>query len=146
MAAPPPIVQPANVAGGNNTPTTAQAEEDEGRIAKMWHRACPTLRTIILPKGKVWFQNTPASSTTTTPSGGGTTSSATAPIIVPAFSAGGAVAQSTSSSSSISDASQDSSSPEMVYIGDAQSFDQEIAVGDAENSHSSSNDVQWLHL
>ncbi|KAF9530673.1 hypothetical protein CPB83DRAFT_850088 [Crepidotus variabilis] len=32
---------------------------DESRIAKQWHRACPTLRTIILPKGKVWFQGDP---------------------------------------------------------------------------------------
>jgi len=33
-------------------------DTDEANIAKQWHRACPTLRTIILPKGKVWFQNT----------------------------------------------------------------------------------------
>jgi len=30
--------------------------DEESEIAKMWHKACPTLRTIILPKGKVWFQ------------------------------------------------------------------------------------------
>jgi hypothetical protein len=29
---------------------------DEVKIARDWHRACPTLRTIILPKGSVWFQ------------------------------------------------------------------------------------------
>ncbi|KAF8151725.1 hypothetical protein B0H34DRAFT_664486 [Crassisporium funariophilum] len=29
---------------------------DEGKIAKQWHNSCPTLRTIILPKGRVWFQ------------------------------------------------------------------------------------------
>jgi len=33
-------------------------DTDEADIAKQWHRACPTLKTIILPKGKVWFQNT----------------------------------------------------------------------------------------
>jgi hypothetical protein len=31
---------------------------DEGLIAKQWHRSCPTLKTIILPKGKVWFKGT----------------------------------------------------------------------------------------
>ncbi|KAI1789905.1 hypothetical protein LXA43DRAFT_974021 [Ganoderma leucocontextum] len=30
--------------------------EDEGEIARTWSKACPTLRTIILPKGKVWFE------------------------------------------------------------------------------------------
>ncbi|KAI0739614.1 hypothetical protein C8Q80DRAFT_1111995 [Daedaleopsis nitida] len=30
--------------------------EDEGEIAHSWSKACPTLRTIILPKGKVWFE------------------------------------------------------------------------------------------
>lgn len=30
--------------------------EDEGEIARLWSKACPTLRTIILPKGKVWFE------------------------------------------------------------------------------------------
>lgn len=30
--------------------------EDEGQIAQIWSKACPTLRTIILPKGKVWFE------------------------------------------------------------------------------------------
>ncbi|RDX50776.1 hypothetical protein OH76DRAFT_441857 [Lentinus brumalis] len=30
--------------------------EDEGQIARAWSKACPTLRTIILPKGKVWFE------------------------------------------------------------------------------------------
>lgn len=36
---------------------TMNSEEDidERNIAKRWHIACPTLRTIILPKGKVWF-------------------------------------------------------------------------------------------
>ncbi|KAF9005076.1 hypothetical protein BDQ17DRAFT_1353739 [Cyathus striatus] len=29
---------------------------DEGSIAKLWHKACPTLQTIILPRGRVWFQ------------------------------------------------------------------------------------------
>jgi hypothetical protein len=31
---------------------------DEGAIAKQWHRSCPTLKTIILPEGRVWFQET----------------------------------------------------------------------------------------
>ncbi|KAF6756721.1 hypothetical protein DFP72DRAFT_275018 [Ephemerocybe angulata] len=30
------------------------AEEQE--IAEKWHEECPTLRTIILPRGRVWFQ------------------------------------------------------------------------------------------
>ena len=29
--------------------------EEEQDIAKLWHHWCPTLKTIILPKGKVWF-------------------------------------------------------------------------------------------
>ncbi|PPQ68134.1 hypothetical protein CVT24_002960 [Panaeolus cyanescens] len=29
---------------------------DEAEIARMWHRACPSLETIILPMGKVWFR------------------------------------------------------------------------------------------
>ncbi|KAG9312520.1 hypothetical protein JVU11DRAFT_6915 [Chiua virens] len=28
--------------------------EDESEIATLWHKACPTLQTIILPKGVVW--------------------------------------------------------------------------------------------
>lgn len=31
-------------------------EIDERKIAKIWHSACPTLKTIILPQGKVWFE------------------------------------------------------------------------------------------
>ncbi|OCH85076.1 hypothetical protein OBBRIDRAFT_740502 [Obba rivulosa] len=30
--------------------------QDEEKIASSWHQACPTLKTIILPKGKVWFE------------------------------------------------------------------------------------------
>jgi len=30
--------------------------QDEEKIARCWHQACPTLKTIILPKGKVWFE------------------------------------------------------------------------------------------
>ncbi|KAF9039118.1 hypothetical protein BJ165DRAFT_364654 [Panaeolus papilionaceus] len=29
---------------------------DEAEIARMWHKACPSLDTIILPMGKVWFR------------------------------------------------------------------------------------------
>jgi len=29
---------------------------DEVKVAKDWYRACPTLRSIILPKGSVWFK------------------------------------------------------------------------------------------
>ncbi|KAG6828242.1 hypothetical protein H0H92_008676 [Tricholoma furcatifolium] len=29
--------------------------EEEQAIAKIWHRSCPSLKTIILPRGKVWF-------------------------------------------------------------------------------------------
>lgn len=40
------------------SPVSAEVgDADEADIAKQWHRACPTLKTIILPKGKVWFQN-----------------------------------------------------------------------------------------
>jgi hypothetical protein len=37
---------------------------DESAIAKQWHRFCPTLKTIILPKGRVWFQETAAADKT----------------------------------------------------------------------------------
>jgi hypothetical protein len=41
-----------------SSPVSVEAgDADEADIAKQWHRACPTLKTIILPKGKVWFQN-----------------------------------------------------------------------------------------
>ena len=29
---------------------------DEGEIVRTWSKACPTLRTITLLKGKVWFE------------------------------------------------------------------------------------------
>jgi len=29
--------------------------DDEATVAERWARACPTLTTIILPKGRVWF-------------------------------------------------------------------------------------------
>ena len=29
--------------------------DDEATVAECWARACPTLTTIILPKGRVWF-------------------------------------------------------------------------------------------
>jgi len=31
---------------------------DESMIAKQWHKSCPTLKTIILPRGRVWFPET----------------------------------------------------------------------------------------
>jgi hypothetical protein len=31
------------------------ALDDEATVAELWARACPTLTTIILPKGRVWF-------------------------------------------------------------------------------------------
>jgi len=30
--------------------------DDEHEIAALWHQSCPTLKTIILPKGQVWFE------------------------------------------------------------------------------------------
>ncbi|KAF8415758.1 hypothetical protein L210DRAFT_3555645 [Boletus edulis BED1] len=32
----------------------AHASEDESDIVAMWGKACPTLKTVILPKGVVW--------------------------------------------------------------------------------------------
>ncbi|KAF5375848.1 hypothetical protein D9615_008238 [Tricholomella constricta] len=37
------------------TDRTAQPGEEQA-IAKLWHRWCPTLKTIILPRGRVWFE------------------------------------------------------------------------------------------
>ena len=48
-------------ASPNETPNI-----DESAIAKQWHRSCPTLKTIILPKGRVWFQETAARDTNKT--------------------------------------------------------------------------------
>lgn len=31
---------------------------DEKKIAQVWHSSCPTLQTVILPHGKVWFEAT----------------------------------------------------------------------------------------
>lgn len=33
-----------------------RVEIDERKIATAWHLSCPTLKTIILPQGKVWFE------------------------------------------------------------------------------------------
>lgn len=33
-------------------------EIDEKKIAQAWHSSCPTLQTVILPHGKVWFEAT----------------------------------------------------------------------------------------
>ncbi|KAH7910784.1 hypothetical protein BJ138DRAFT_1113786 [Hygrophoropsis aurantiaca] len=38
-------------------PGIPASTEDERSVATAWHRACPTLRTIILPKGIVWFRS-----------------------------------------------------------------------------------------
>jgi hypothetical protein len=38
-------------------PIEDSSEDDEQAIAQLWHNCCPTLKTIILPKGKVWFQD-----------------------------------------------------------------------------------------
>jgi len=35
-----------------------EEEIDEKKIAQVWHSSCPTLRTVILPHGKVWFEAT----------------------------------------------------------------------------------------
>ncbi|KDR72978.1 hypothetical protein GALMADRAFT_252348 [Galerina marginata CBS 339.88] len=64
MAATPPVTPFAQTHPSLATPTAidSDAEEEEtneANVAKAWHRACPSLRTIILPKGKVWFQSSP---------------------------------------------------------------------------------------
>ncbi|KAF8197022.1 hypothetical protein BJ912DRAFT_954544 [Pholiota molesta] len=80
---PPPPTVPGNppaaaadpAAPSNPDPTPesdADADADansEADIAAQWHRACPTLRTIILPKGRVWFQSAVAPSSS--PAGAG---------------------------------------------------------------------------
>jgi hypothetical protein len=44
---------------GDEDGAEVQGEEiDERKIAKVWHGSCPTLKTIILPQGKVWFEGT----------------------------------------------------------------------------------------
>ena len=61
-----------------STPVLEEAgDADEADIAKQWHRACPTLKTIILPKGKVWFQNPQDG-----PSSSGTTGNGPAPLSI----------------------------------------------------------------
>ncbi|THU98562.1 hypothetical protein K435DRAFT_660764 [Dendrothele bispora CBS 962.96] len=37
------------------THTGPISQENEAKIATEWHKSCPTLKTIILPMGKVWF-------------------------------------------------------------------------------------------
>jgi hypothetical protein len=46
--------------GSDNDPHDygSRPEIDERKIAKVWHASCPTLKTIILPQGKVWFEGT----------------------------------------------------------------------------------------
>lgn len=38
-------------------PIDDASEDDEQAIAKLWHKYCPTLETVILSQGKVWFQS-----------------------------------------------------------------------------------------
>lgn len=33
-----------------------EESDDESAVARSWAKACPTLRTVILPQGKVWFE------------------------------------------------------------------------------------------
>lgn len=42
--------------GGDEDGGEGKEEIDERKIAKVWHSSCPTLKTIILPQGKVWFE------------------------------------------------------------------------------------------
>jgi len=35
-------------------PGTGISLDNEGAAATLWHKACPTLKTIILPRGVVW--------------------------------------------------------------------------------------------
>ncbi|KAF9445192.1 hypothetical protein P691DRAFT_611059, partial [Macrolepiota fuliginosa MF-IS2] len=44
--------------GGDEDGDVAGVREeiDERKIARIWHSSCPTLKTIILPQGKVWFE------------------------------------------------------------------------------------------
>lgn len=34
----------------------SESGPDEASLAECWHEACPTLQTIILPKGQLWFR------------------------------------------------------------------------------------------
>ncbi|EKM76262.1 hypothetical protein AGABI1DRAFT_108830 [Agaricus bisporus var. burnettii JB137-S8] len=46
---------------GNDNDThgdESREEINEKKIAKVWHASCSTLKTIILPQGKVWFEGT----------------------------------------------------------------------------------------
>lgn len=45
------------------SPNNEISNIDESAIAKQWHKFCPTLKTIILPKGRVWFQEPSADKT-----------------------------------------------------------------------------------
>ena len=38
------------------TSTEESTLAEELEIAEKWHEECPTLKTIILPRGRVWFQ------------------------------------------------------------------------------------------
>jgi hypothetical protein len=46
--------------GGHVAANGAAEDEDgavdEGAVAARWADACPTLRTIVLPQGKIWFK------------------------------------------------------------------------------------------
>ena len=41
--------------GGDDDGQETKEEINERKIAKVWHSSCPTLKTVILPQGKVWF-------------------------------------------------------------------------------------------
>jgi ferredoxin len=42
--------------GGNAGAGEDEPPVDEAAVAAAWARACPTLKTIVLPQGKVWFR------------------------------------------------------------------------------------------
>lgn len=36
-------------------PGEISSVDEEQIVATLWHKSCPTLKTIIMPKGVVWF-------------------------------------------------------------------------------------------
>ena len=43
------------MAGASTIDATRQTIDDERAVVKEWGKSCPSLRTIILPKGQMWI-------------------------------------------------------------------------------------------
>ncbi|KAF9555928.1 hypothetical protein CPC08DRAFT_711601 [Agrocybe pediades] len=120
--------------------------DEEGEIAKMWHKACPTLRTIILPKGKVWFKaHTVLNAVQPAQVAGQAAPAPPAPVpagLTPAPATSSTDAPAAETVPAAAGASEDV----LIPVSASSSTDAPAAAGTAEDADSSSDDMEWAHL